>query len=133
MAVQKAVTEAVVSSAGLLRGPGAQSLGTAGRPPLVRHVVFVRRPIDAPSVAASVDTSKPATTWTVKTGHQGVGPRLDSVLRRGVLVAQVGLALGAPAPQAALEDVGVVEKAVEESGDSGGVSEELAPVVHRAI
>jgi len=32
-----------------------------------------------------------------------------------------------------VEDVGVVEQAIEERGDCGGVAEELAPVVHWPI
>lgn len=36
--------------------------------------------------------------------------------------------LGAPAPWAAPEDVGVVEEAIEECSDGGGVAEELDPL-----
>jgi hypothetical protein len=41
--------------------------------------------------------------------------------------------LGAPAPGAALEDVTVVEEAVEHGGDGSCVAEELAPVIDRAV
>src|SRR5262245_37408911 len=40
---------------------------------------------------------------------------------------------GAPAAWATGEDVRVMEQSVEEPGDGGGVSEELAPVLDRTI
>jgi hypothetical protein len=42
---------------------------------------------------------------------------------------QVPLVLGSPASWPALEDVAVVEEAVEHGSDGGGVAEELAPVL----
>jgi hypothetical protein len=46
---------------------------------------------------------------------------------------QVSVSLGAPAPRAALEDVGVVQEPVEKSRHGGGVSEELSPVVDGTV
>ena len=72
-----------------------------------------------------IDTSKPATT--------GVAAETNGVLLRGLLGAQVGLDLGAPAPRSAFEDVRVMEQPIEERGDGGGVAEQLPPVVHRSV
>ena len=55
------------------------------------------------------------------------------VLLRGLVGAQVGLDLGAPAPGSAFEHVRVMEQPIEERGDGGGVAEQLPPVVHRSI
>ena len=43
------------------------------------------------------------------------------------------LDLGAPATRPALEHVRVMEQAVEQRGDGGGVAEQLSPVVDRAV
>ena len=55
------------------------------------------------------------------------------VLLRGLVGAQVGLDLGAPAPRSALENVRVMEQPIEERGDGGRVAEQLPPVVHRSV
>jgi hypothetical protein len=55
------------------------------------------------------------------------------VLLRGLVGAQVGLDLGAPAPRSAFEDVRVMEQSIEERGDGGGIAEQLPPVVHRSV
>ena len=52
------------------------------------------------------DTSKPATT--------GVAVETNRVLLRGLLGAQVGLDLGAPAGRSALEDGRVTQEPIEE-------------------
>src|SRR5690349_6043166 len=67
--------------------------------------------------APSVDSSKPATDRHFKTGHHGVAAETNGVLLRGLLGAQVGLDLGAPAPRSAFENVGVMEQPIEERGD----------------
>ena len=77
-------------------------------------------------------TSKPATRDRVKTGHQRA-TETGWYLARSLLGPQICVDLGAPAPRAALEDVGVVEQAVEHRGDGGGVAEELAPVLDGAV
>jgi len=41
--------------------------------------------------------------------------------------------LGSPAPRPAFEDMAVVEKAVEHSGDGRAVAEESSPVLNRAV
>ena len=59
------------------------------------------------------------------------GAGLD--LLRGLLCAQVGVDFGAPASGSTLEDVRVMEQPIEQRGDRGGVAEQLAPVVDRAV
>ena len=61
---------------------------------------------------ASVDTSKPATSGRVKTGHHGVATETGRCLPRCLLLLQVGVGFSAPAAWAALEDMGVVKEAV---------------------
>jgi hypothetical protein len=68
--------------------------------------------------------SVPASTWA--TGG-------DMVLLRGLVGAQVGLDLGAPAPRSALKDVRVMEQPIKQRGDGGRVAEQLSPVVHRSV
>ena len=55
------------------------------------------------------------------------------VLLRDLLGAQVGVDFGAPAPRSAFKYVRVMEQAVEERRDGGGVPEQLAPIVHRSV
>ena len=55
------------------------------------------------------------------------------VLLRGLVGAQVGLDLGAPAPRSAFEDVRVMEQPIQERGDGGRVAQQLPPVVHRSV
>ena len=43
------------------------------------------------------------------------------------------LDFGAPASRSALEDVRVMEEAIEQRGDGGGVAEQLAPVVDGTV
>src|SRR4051794_15650866 len=69
-------------------------------------------------------TSKPAK------GRAGTGGHLH---RSFLLLQGLGSDLGAPATGAALEDVPVVEEAVEHGSDSGGVAEHLAPVLYGSI
>ena len=71
-----------------------------------------------------IDTSKPATT--------GVAAETNGVLLRGLLGAQVGLDLGAPAPRSAFEDVRVMEQPIEERRD-GGVAEQLATIIDGSV
>jgi len=72
-----------------------------------------------------IDTSKPATT--------GVAAETNGVLLRGLLWAQVGLDLGAPASRSAFEEVRMMEQPIKERGDGGGVAEQLAPVVDGSV
>ena len=55
------------------------------------------------------------------------------VLLRGLVGAQVGLDLGAPAPRSAFEDVRVMEQPIQERGDGGRVAQQLPPVVHWSV
>ena len=59
--------------------------------------------------------------------------RIYEVLLCGVLRAQVGVDLGAPAPRAAFEDVRVMEQPIEERRDGGGIAQQLPPVVDGSI
>ena len=61
------------------------------------------------------------------------GPCSDLIDGSDLSTPQIDLSLGAPAPGAALEDVGVVEEAVEQSGDGGIVAEEFPPIVQRSV
>jgi len=61
----------------------------------------------------SVDTSKPATRGRLKTGHHGVASETGGGLPRSHFLAQIGVDLGAPAAGSALEDVSVMQEAVE--------------------
>src|SRR5437773_7483345 len=72
-----------------------------------------------------IDTSKPATT--------GVAAETNGVLLRGLLRAQVGLDLGAPASRSAFEHVRMMEQPIEQRGDGGGVAEQLAPIIHGSV
>ena len=49
------------------------------------------------------------------------------------MFAQGCLDLGAPAARPALEHVRVMEQTVEQRGDSGGVAEQLTPVLDGSI
>ncbi len=71
--------------------------------------------------------------WTSQNRQLTGGGRDQSVLLRGLLRAQVGLDFRSPAARPALEHVRVMEQPVEESGDGGGVAEQLPPVVHWSI
>ena len=51
----------------------------------------------------------------------------------GLSVPQIGLGFRAPASRAALENVGMVEESVEQSGDGGVVAEEFAPVIDGTV
>ena len=55
------------------------------------------------------------------------------VLLRGLVGAQVGLDLGAPAPRSAFEDVRVMKQPIQERGDGGRVAQQLPPVVHWSV
>src|SRR6516164_4997102 len=50
---------------------------------------------------------------------------------RFLLIRQV--CFGSPAPRSALQDVTVVEKAIQHGRDRGAVTEQFAPVFHRAV
>ena len=43
------------------------------------------------------------------------------------------LSFGAPASRTALEDVAVMEKPIEHRGDSGGITQEFAPVFNGSV
>jgi hypothetical protein len=98
-----------------------------------------RRPdrSDAEPTSATAAVADEATLGGhFKTGHLWTGqnrpfPAAETSdgLPRGLLLAQVGVSLGTPAAWTALEDVSVVEEAVEERGDRRGVAEELSPVI----
>ncbi len=62
---------------------------------------------------SSVDTSKPATRGRFKTGHHGVASETGGGLPRSHFLTQIGVDLGAPAAGSALEDVSMVQEAVE--------------------
>jgi hypothetical protein len=71
------------------------------------------------------DTAKPAIS--------GVAIETSGVLLRGLLGAQVGLDLRAPAARSALEHVRVMEQPIEQCRHRGGVAEQLSPVVDGSI
>ena len=81
----------------------------------------------------SVDTSNPAIDRHFKTGHHGGSRDWLLVLLRGHPLTQVGLDLGAPAARPALEDVGMVQQAVEQRGDGRGIAQQLPPVVDGSV
>jgi len=66
--------------------------------------------------------------WRRK-GSEPAGGSLSWVSRR----VPVAVEPGAPAARPALEDVAVVEEAIEERRDGGGIAQELAPVFHGAV
>jgi len=55
------------------------------------------------------------------------------VLLRALLGAQVGVDFGAPTPGPALQHVRVMEQAVEERGDGGGVAQQFTPVIDGTV
>ena len=66
-------------------------------------------------VLPSVDTSKPAIS--------GMAAETGGVLPRGLRGAQVGLDLRAPAAWPALEDMAMMQQAIQQGGDGRGVAE----------
>jgi hypothetical protein len=54
-----------------------------------------------------------------------------ATFRRGALLFR--RQLGSPAPRPAFEDMAVVEKAVEHSGDGRAVAEQFSPVLDRSV
>ena len=106
-----------------------QTLKSVSQTPSQDRRVVRRRACPDPSV----DTSKPAIGGRVKTGHTDGAPRRVSSYCVALLGTQVGVDLGPPAARSALEDVGVVQEAIEQRGDGGGVAEQLAPVVDGAV
>ena len=66
-------------------------------------------------VQASVDTSKPAIS--------GMAAETGGVLPRGLRGTQVGLDLRAPAAWPALEDMAMMQQAIQQGGDGRGVAE----------
>jgi hypothetical protein len=81
----------------------------------------------------SVDSSKPAINRQFKTHHFWRATETRGVLLRGLLRAQVGVDLGAPAARPALEHVGMMQQPIEQGRHGGRVTEQLAPVVHWSI
>jgi hypothetical protein len=79
----------------------------------------------------------PTRSFWIRTGSASVprprGHVRHMVLLRGLVGAQVGLDLGAPAPRSAFEDVRVMEQPIEERGDGGRVAQQLPPVVHWSV
>ena len=61
------------------------------------------------------------------------GRRANLGVLRDLLGAQVGVDLGAPAAWSALEHVRVMQQAIEERRDGGGVAEQRPPIVHRSV
>src|SRR5215467_12456890 len=59
------------------------------------------------------------------------GPGRGPYLSRFLLIRQV--CFSSPAPWSALQDVTMMEKAVEHGGDRGAVAEQFAPVFHRPV
>ena len=80
-------------------------------------------------IEPSVDTSNPAIDRRFKTGHFRRPTETHAVLLRELLSAQVGVDFGAPAAWPTFEHMCVMEEAIEERGDRGGVAEQFAPVV----
>ena len=68
-----------------------------------------------PKFSASVDTSKPAIS--------GMAAETGGVLPRGLRGTQVGLDLRAPAAWPALEDMAMMQQAIQQGGDGRGVAE----------
>ena len=62
-----------------------------------------------------IDTSKPAIS--------GMAAETGGVLPRGLRGAQVGLDLRAPAAWPALEDMAMMQQAIQQGGDGRGVAE----------
>ena len=62
-----------------------------------------------------IDTSKPAIS--------GMATETGGVLPRGLRGAQVGLDLRAPAAWPALEDMAMMQQAIQQGGDDRGVAE----------
>ena len=69
-----------------------------------------------------IDTSKAAIS--------GMAAETGGVLPRGLRGAQVGLDLRAPAAWPALEDMAMMQQAIQQGGDGRGVAESFAPVVN---
>ena len=72
-----------------------------------------------------IDTSKPAIS--------GMATETGGVLPRGLRGAQVGLDLRAPAAWPALEDMAMMQQAIQQGGDGRGVAESFAPVVNGPV
>jgi len=69
-------------------------------------------------------------------GRKGVEPAGWSSRRARWWVSRrvpVAVQPGAPAARPALDDVAVVEKAIEQRRDGGGIAQQLAPVFHRPV
>ena len=72
-----------------------------------------------------IDTSKPAIS--------GMAAETGGVLPRGLRGAQVGLDRRAPAAWPALEDMAMMQQAIQQGGDGRGVAESFAPVVNGPV
>ena len=73
---------------------------------------------------AGIVTTKRPTTALIETAWSS---------RRLLLAADVGLDFRAPAARSALEDMRMMEQAIEERRDSGGVAQQLALIVDRSV
>ena len=82
------------------------TLARCSAPPLPRWTPQ-KRPL--------IDTSKPAIS--------GMAAETGGVLPRGLRGAQVGLDLRAPAAWPALEDMAMMQQAIQQGGDGRGVAE----------
>ena len=81
----------------------------------------------------SVDTSKAAINRHLKSGISGMAAETGGVLPRGLCGTQVGLDLRAPAAWPALEDMAMMQQAIQQGGDGRGVAESFAPVVNGPV
>ena len=76
---------------------------------------FAATPRWTPQKRPLIDTSKPAIS--------GMAAETGGVLPRGLRGAQVGLDLRAPAAWPALEDMAMMQQAIQQGGDGRGVAE----------
>ena len=89
--------------------------GRTTLPPMTVLASHAPAPTGATEWRSSVDTSKPAIS--------GMAAETGGVLPRGLRGAQVGLDLRAPAAWPALEDMAMMQQAIQQGGDGRGVAE----------
>ena len=70
---------------------------------------------------------------TAKAAISGMAAETGGVLPRGLCGTQVGLDLRAPAAWPALEDMAMMQQAIQQGGDGRGVAESFAPVVNGPV
>ena len=90
-----------------------------------RDMKDVFAPRWTPQKRPLIDTSKPAIS--------GMAAETGGVLPRGLRGTQVGLDLRAPAAWPALEDMAMMQQAIQQGGDGRGVAESFAPVVNGPV